>query len=69
MDEFVNEFQGDSSFVKPSSGGGSLGDTGSSSGVIGNTIRLSREDAKNPRVYQRAKAEAEKTGKKLVLER
>ena len=69
VDEFVNEFQGDASFVKPSSGGGSLGDSGISSGMIGNTIRLSKEDAKNPRVYQRAKAEAEKTGKKLVLER
>ena len=68
VDDVVSEFQGDSSFVKPSSGGGSLGDTGSSSGVIGNTIRLSREDAKNPRVYQRAKAEAEKTGKRLVLD-
>lgn len=64
VDTLVQEHGGDSSFVSPSGPAPSRSKAPASIGEI----RLSAREAKNPRNYQRAKAEAEKQGKALVLE-
>ena len=61
------DYQNDSSFVKPSTGGGSRSADEFSSGA-GGAIRISEAEAKNLSLYKRAKEESARTGRQLIIE-
>lgn len=54
-------------FAQPS-GGGALGNNGGSGRVAGNTVFISREDAKDTQKYKAASESAKKAGQELQIE-
>lgn len=67
IDDYIMDYQNDSSFVKPSTGGGSRSADEFSSGA-GGAIRISEAEAKNLSLYKRAKEESARTGRQLIIE-
>lgn len=68
IEDYVIDYQDDPSFVRPSSGGGARTKEELAFSSAGGVVRLSPQEAKNLSVYKRAKEEAEKSGKRLVIE-